>query len=135
MAAAARRNVEVDREKAERSLDPLQLYLSAAGRRPLLTARQEQELARAAERGDVEARQILVESNLRLVVSVARRYQGRGVPLLDLIQEGTLGLIRAAEKFDWRRGLQFSPYPGWGIRQAMRRARPRAGPRLPGPPP
>src|SRR6185436_20359649 len=104
MAAVARRELEDHRQDVEPSLDPLQLYLSAAGRRPLLTGRQERELAQAAERGDLEARKILVESNLRLVVSLARRYQGRGVPLLDLIQEGTLGLIRASEKFDWRRG-------------------------------
>ena len=106
----------------ERSLDPLQLYLSSASRRPLLTAQEEQSLARAAERGDLEARQVLIESNLRLVVSLARRYQGRGVPLLDLIQEGTLGLMRAAEKFDWRLGYKFSTYAVWWIRQSIRRA-------------
>ncbi len=106
----------------EPSLDPLQLYLVAAGRRPLLTAREEQSLARAAERGDMEARKILIESNLRLVVATARKYQNRGVPLLDLIQEGTLGLIRAAEKFDWRLGFKFSTYAVWWIRQSIRRA-------------
>jgi RNA polymerase primary sigma factor len=122
MSAVARREIAVEGRDADQSLDPLQLYLSAAGRRPLLTAREERELARAAEQGDPEARQILVESNLRLVVSIARRYQGRGVPLLDLIQEGTLGLIRASEKFDWRRGFKFSTYAVWWIRQSIRRA-------------
>ena len=122
MAAIARQPVEREPGHGEPSLDPLQLYLATAGRRPLLTAREEQALARAAERGDAEARRILVESNLRLVVSLARRYQGHGVPLLDLIQEGTLGLIRAAEKFDWRRGFKFSTYAVWWIRQSIRRA-------------
>jgi RNA polymerase primary sigma factor len=123
MAIAVRTHVE-DEPAAEAapSLDPLQLYLAGAGRRPLLTAREEQSLARRAERGDGEARQILIESNLRLVVATARKYQGRGVPLLDLIQEGTLGLIRAAEKFDWRLGYKFSTYAVWWIRQAIRRA-------------
>jgi RNA polymerase primary sigma factor len=126
MAIAVR--TEVDEAEAEAvaetapSLDPLQLYLAAAGRRPLLTGREEKLLARAAERGDMEARRVLVESNLRLVVATARKYQGRGVPLLDLIQEGTLGLIRAAEKFDWRLGYKFSTYAVWWIRQSIRRA-------------
>ena len=123
MAAVARLDArERERLDVEPSLDPLQLYLASAGRRPLLTANEEKVLARAAERGDAEARRILVESNLRLVVSLARRYQGRGVPLLDLIQEGTLGLMRAAEKFDWRRGFKFSTYAVWWIRQSIRRA-------------
>ena len=124
MAIAVRTHVEEAGPAAEDgpSLDPLQLYLASAGRRPLLTAREEQALARAAERGDMEARRVLIESNLRLVVATARKYQGRGVPLLDLIQEGTLGLIRAAEKFDWRLGFKFSTYAVWWIRQSIRRA-------------
>ncbi len=123
MAIAVRTDpVDAQADAVERSLDPLQLYLVSAGRRPLLTALEERELARRAERGDKEARQILIESNLRLVVATARKYQGRGVPLLDLIQEGTLGLMRAAEKFDWRLGYKFSTYAVWWIRQSIRRA-------------
>jgi RNA polymerase primary sigma factor len=102
--------------------DSLQLFLKDAGKHKLLTAAQEVELAKKIERGDVAAKKQMVESNLRLVVSITRRYQGLGVPFLDLIQEGTLGLIRAVEKFDWRRGYKFSTYATWWIRQSSTRA-------------
>jgi RNA polymerase primary sigma factor len=91
-------------------------------RYPLLTAREEVELAKRIERGDRLAKERMINSNLRLVVSIAKRYQGHGVPLLDLIQEGIIGLIRAVEKFDWRRGFKFSTYATWWIRQAVQRA-------------
>jgi RNA polymerase primary sigma factor len=106
----------------EPSLDSLRLYLRTIGRVPLLTASQEVELARRIERGDVQAKQQMVEANLRLVVSIAKRYLGRGLSFLDLIQEGSLGLIRAVEKFDHRRGYKFSTYATWWIRQAVTRA-------------
>jgi RNA polymerase primary sigma factor len=106
---------------AEATTDALQLFLREAGRYPLLTAAQEVALAKRIERGDQEARQLMIQSNLRLVVSIAKRYQGHDLPLLDLIQEGVLGLIRAAEKFDWRRGFKFSTYATWWIRQAVQR--------------
>jgi RNA polymerase primary sigma factor len=93
----------------EATTDALQLFMRAAGRHPLLTAAQEVELAKRIERGDEEATQRMVESNLRLVVSIAKRYRHQGLPFLDLIQEGTLGLIRAVEKFDWRRGYSSRP--------------------------
>jgi RNA polymerase primary sigma factor len=102
--------------------DPLTLYLNAIGRVELLTPRQEVELARRVERGDMAAKQRMVEANLRLVVSIARLYLGRGLSLLDLIQEGSVGLIRAVEKFDWRRGCRFSTYATWWIKQAVSRA-------------
>jgi len=102
--------------------DGLQLFLSAIGRRPLLKPSEEQTLAKRIERGDMVAKQIMIESNLRLVVSIAKDYRGLGLPLLDLIQEGTLGLTRAVEKFDWRRGFKFSTYATWWIRQAVQRA-------------
>jgi RNA polymerase primary sigma factor len=102
--------------------DSLSLYLREVSRRRLLTAAEEVQLAKRIERGDQRAKQRMIEANLRLVVSVARRYQHRGLPLLDLIQEGTLGLVRAAEKFDWRRGNKFSTYAVWWIRQATERA-------------
>jgi RNA polymerase primary sigma factor len=102
--------------------DALRQYLSAIRRVSLLTAQEEVALAKRIERGDLLAKQGLIEANLRLVVSVARGYVGRGLTLLDLVQEGSLGLIRAAEKFDYRRGLKFSTYATWWIRQAISRA-------------
>jgi RNA polymerase primary sigma factor len=101
--------------------DALGLFLSELRNYPLLTAGQEVELAQAIERGDLRAKERLVNSNLRLVVSLAKRYQGQELPLLDLIQEGVLGLIRAAEKFDWRKGYKFSTYATFWIRQAIQR--------------
>jgi len=101
--------------------DALQLFLNEAGRWPLLTAEEEVELAKLIERGDKEAKDRMINSNLRLVVSIAKRYQGLGLSLLDLIQEGIIGLIRAVEKFDWRRGFKFSTYATWWIRQAVQR--------------
>ena len=101
--------------------DSLQLFLNEIGRYPLLTAAEEIELAKRIERGDPEAKERMINSNLRLVVSIAKRYQGHGLSLLDLIQEGILGLIRAVEKFDWRRGYKFSTYATWWIRQAVQR--------------
>jgi RNA polymerase primary sigma factor len=106
---------------ASATTDSLQLFLNEAGRYPLLTAAQEVELAKRIERGDKQAKDLLVNSNLRLVVSIAKRYQGHGLTLLDLIQEGIIGLIRAAEKFDWRKGFKFSTYATWWIRQAVQR--------------
>jgi RNA polymerase primary sigma factor len=106
----------------EISTDTLQLFLKDIGRVPLLTAAQEVELAKRIERGDHTAKQAMVEANLRLVVSIAKRYRNQGLPFLDLIQEGTLGLVRAAEKFDWRKGYKFSTYATWWIRQAVARA-------------
>jgi RNA polymerase primary sigma factor len=106
----------------ETTTDALQLFLRDAGRHPLLTAAQEVELAKRIERGDREAKQTMIQSNLRLVVSIAKNYRNQGLPFLDLIQEGTLGLIRAVEKFDWRRGYKFSTYATWWIRQAVARA-------------
>ena len=102
--------------------DPVKAYLKEIGRVPLLTAEQETELARAAQAGDEDARRKLSEANLRLVVSVAKRYAGRGLPFLDLIQEGNLGLMKAAEKFEPERGFKFSTYATWWIRQAITRA-------------
>jgi RNA polymerase primary sigma factor len=101
--------------------DALQLFLNEAARYPLLTAREEVELAKRIERGDEAAKHRMINSNLRLVVSIAKRYQGHDLSLLDLVQEGTLGLIRAVEKFDWRRGFKFSTYATWWIRQAVQR--------------
>ncbi|HET7760694.1 MAG TPA: sigma-70 family RNA polymerase sigma factor [Gaiellaceae bacterium] len=101
--------------------DALQLFLNEAGRWPLLTKEEEVELAKRIERGDREAKERMINSNLRLVVSIAKKYQGHGLSLLDLIQEGIIGLIRAVEKFDWRRGFKFSTYATWWIRQAVQR--------------
>jgi RNA polymerase primary sigma factor len=106
----------------EVSTDALQLFLKDIGRVGLLTAAQEVELAKRIERGDHSAKQEMVESNLRLVVSIAKRYRNQGLPFLDLIQEGTIGLVRAAEKFDYRKGFKFSTYATWWIRQAVARA-------------
>jgi RNA polymerase primary sigma factor len=102
--------------------DSLQLFLADVGRHKLLTAADEVILAKAIERGDPTAKRRMIESNLRLVVSIAKGYRGLGVPFLDLIQEGTLGLNRAVEKFDWRRGFKFSTYATWWIRQSVQRA-------------
>ena len=102
--------------------DPVKTYLKEIGRVPLLTAGQEMALAKAARAGDAEARRALSEANLRLVVSVAKRYAGRGLPFLDLIQEGNLGLMKAAEKFEPERGFKFSTYATWWIRQSITRA-------------
>jgi RNA polymerase primary sigma factor len=106
---------------ASATTDSLQLFLNEAGRYPLLTAAQEVEIAKRIEDGDKQAKDLLVNSNLRLVVSIAKKYQGHGLTLLDLIQEGIIGLIRAAEKFDWRKGFKFSTYATWWIRQAVQR--------------
>src|SRR5438874_123644 len=106
----------------EVSTDSLQLFLKDVGRVDLLTAAQEVELAKRIERGDHRAKQEMVEANLRLVVSIAKKYRNQGLPFLDLIQEGTIGLVRAAEKFDHRKGFKFSTYATWWIRQAVARA-------------
>jgi RNA polymerase primary sigma factor len=117
----AERRAELDLT-VEPSLDSLRLYLREIGRVPLLTAGQEVALAKRIERGDIDAKRQMVEANLRLVVSIAKGYLGRGLSVLDLIQEGSLGLIRAVEKFDYRRGYKFSTYATWWIRQAVTRA-------------
>src|SRR3954463_12127288 len=106
---------------ATNTTDAMQLFLNEVRRHPLLTAEEEVELAKRIEEGDAEAKERMINSNLRLVVSLAKRYQGQDLPLLDLIQEGILGLIRAAEKFDWRRGYKFSTYATFWIRQAIQR--------------
>jgi RNA polymerase primary sigma factor len=118
---------EVEREEPaaearEVSTDSLQLFLKDIGKVDLLTAAQEVELAKRIERGEHRAKQEMVEANLRLVVSIAKRYRNQGLPFLDLIQEGTIGLVRAAEKFDHRKGFKFSTYATWWIRQAVARA-------------
>src|SRR6266487_4002724 len=116
------------REEAEEpgelefSTDSLQLFLKEVGKVDLLTAAQEVELAKRIERGDHCAKQAMIEANLRLVVSIAKKYRNQGLPFLDLIQEGTIGLVRAAEKFDYRKGFKFSTYATWWIRQAVARA-------------
>src|SRR3954466_7045672 len=122
----ARRETEsestyVNGDLAVATTDALQLFLNEAGKWPLLTADEEVELAKRIERGDHVAKERMINSNLRLVVSIAKRYQGHDLHLLDLIQEGIIGLIRAAEKFDWRRGFKFSTYATWWIRQAVQR--------------
>ena len=111
----------VNGDLAVATTDALQLFLNEAGRWPLLTKEEEIELAKLIERGDEQAKERMINSNLRLVVSIAKRYQGHGLSLLDLIQEGIIGLIRAVEKFDWRRGFKFSTYATWWIRQAVQR--------------
>jgi RNA polymerase primary sigma factor len=120
-AGQPRKPVEIDLS-VEPSLDSLRLYLRSIGRVELLTAEQEVLLARRIERGDMVAKQQMIEANLRLVVSIAKAYLGRGLTFLDLIQEGSMGLIRAVEKFDYRRGYKFSTYATWWIRQAVTRA-------------
>ncbi len=120
--AAAAEPVAPVADAREVSTDALQLFLKDIGRVPLLTAAQEVELAKRIERGDDQAKRKMVESNLRLVVSIAKNYRNQGLPFLDLIQEGTIGLVRAAEKFDYRKGFKFSTYATWWIRQAVARA-------------
>jgi RNA polymerase primary sigma factor len=117
----SRESTYVNGDLAVQTTDALQLFLNEAGRYPLLTAQEEVELAKRIERGDKAAKDRMVNSNLRLVVSIAKKYQGHGLSLLDLIQEGIIGLIRAVEKFDWRRGYKFSTYATWWIRQAVQR--------------
>jgi RNA polymerase primary sigma factor len=109
-------------EVLETTTDALQLFLREIGRHPLLTAADEVELSKRIERGDLEAKKRMIECNLRLVVSIAKNYRNQGLPFLDLIQEGMFGLIRAVEKFEWQRGLKFSTYATWWIRQAVARA-------------
>jgi RNA polymerase primary sigma factor len=111
----------VNGDLAVATTDALQMFLNEIGRHPLLTAQEEVELAKRIERGDKAAKEKMINSNLRLVVSIAKKYQGHGLSLLDLIQEGIIGLIRAVEKFDWRRGFKFSTYATWWIRQAVQR--------------
>src|SRR5947207_5448102 len=111
----------VNGDLAVATTDALQLFLNEAAKWPLLTAEEEVELAKRIERGDQEAKERMINANLRLVVSIAKRYQGHDLSLLDLIQEGIIGLIRAVEKFDWRKGFKFSTYATWWIRQAVQR--------------
>jgi RNA polymerase primary sigma factor len=119
--AEAADSTYVNGNLAESTTDALQLFLNEMGKYKLLTAEEEVELAKRIERGDKEAKDLMVNSNLRLVVSIAKKYQGHGLSLLDLIQEGIIGLIRAVEKFDWRKGFKFSTYATWWIRQAVQR--------------
>jgi RNA polymerase primary sigma factor len=122
-AAAVDDELELNLEpEAAASVDSLREFMNDIGKHALLTAAEEVALAKRVERGDRDAKERMINSNLRLVVSIATRYQGHGVPLGDLIQEGTLGLNRAVEKFDWRRGFKFSTYATWWIRQACQRA-------------
>ena len=120
--AVVAEEAEIEIDTREMSTDTLQLFLKDIGKVPLLTAAQEVELAKRIERGEHAAKQAMVEANLRLVVSIAKRYRNQGLPFLDLIQEGTIGLVRAAEKFDYRKGFKFSTYATWWIRQAVARA-------------
>src|SRR5205809_4674980 len=121
-AEAEEPSAEPEPEVREISTDSLQLFLKDVGKVDLLTAAQEVELAKRIERGDHRAKQEMVEANLRLVVSIAKKYRNQGLPFLDLIQEGTIGLVRAAEKFDHRKGFKFSTYATWWIQQAVTRA-------------
>ena len=120
--AGAAAGPDLDESTREMSTDTLQLFLKDIGKVDLLTARQEVELAKRIEVGDLRAKQEMIEANLRLVVSIAKRYRNQGLPFLDLIQEGTIGLVRAVEKFEWRRGYKFSTYATWWISQAVSRA-------------
>ena len=120
--AETRRADTAEPDAAPAPTDALALFLHRAGRYPLLTAADEVALAKRVERGDAAAKELMINSNLRLVVSIAKRYQRRELPLLDLVQEGVIGLNRAVEKFDWRRGFKFSTYATWWIRQACQRA-------------
>ncbi len=113
---------ELTAKEAKSTADPVRMYLREIGKVPLLTAEEEIKLAQAAENGDLKAAQRLTNANLRLVVSIAKKYVGRGLTLLDLIQEGNIGLMKAVEKYDWRRGFKFSTYATWWIRQAITRA-------------
>ena len=117
----ARKSTALDL-RPDMTTDSLQLFLKDIGKVRLLTAQEEVDLAKRIERGDLDAKQKMVESNLRLVVSIAKNYRNQGLPFLDLIQEGTIGLVRAAEKFDHRKGFKFSTYATWWIRQAVARA-------------
>jgi RNA polymerase primary sigma factor len=117
----AEKTTRTDPTPPELLEDSLQLFFNEARRHPLLTAEEEVELAKRIERGDLAAKERMINANLRLVISVARKYQGQGLPLTDLIQEGMLGLIRAVEKFDWRKGFKFSTYGTLWIRQAIGR--------------
>jgi RNA polymerase primary sigma factor len=119
---ASASELRFEAEAVSGAADSLQLFLADVGRHKLLTAAEEVALAKRIERGDRVAKRTMIESNLRLVVSIAKGYRGLGVPFLDLIQEGTLGLNRAVEKFDWRRGFKFSTYATWWIRQSVQRA-------------
>jgi len=122
-AAELSRELEILATLEDKTLtDPVRMYLKEIGKVPLLTAEEEIELAQKIEKGDLKAKQKLIRSNLRLVVSIAKRYVGRGLTFLDLIQEGNQGLMRAVEKYDWRRGYKFSTYATWWIRQAITRA-------------
>ncbi|WP_419630844.1 sigma-70 family RNA polymerase sigma factor, partial [Thiolapillus sp.] len=118
----AKEKVSMDTAGENEPMDATRLYLREIGAARLLTAEEEVELARAIAAGDDKARKRMIESNLRLVVKIARRYLNRGLPLLDLIEEGNLGLIRAVEKFDPERGFRFSTYATWWIRQTIERA-------------
>jgi RNA polymerase primary sigma factor len=120
-ATRARRRSDAAHELAEHTTDSLQLFFNQAAKYPLLTGPEEIELAKRIEKGDLEAKETLINSNLRLVIKFARRYQGHGLPMGDLVQEAMLGLIRAAEKFDWRRGYKFSTYAVLWIKQSIQR--------------
>jgi RNA polymerase primary sigma factor len=115
-------DLDLTPEAAELSTDSLQLFLGEIGRYPLLTAAEEVALAKRVEQGDAEAKERMINCNLRLVVSIAKKYRGHGVPFGDLIQDGVIGLNRAVEKFDWRKGFKFSTYATWWIRQAVQRS-------------
>ncbi len=121
LGAAQSTTLDLTPGEGREAVDTVHLYLKAIGERKLLSAEEEVRLAKRIERADYEAKNIMIEANLRLVVSIAKRYSDRGVSLLDLIQEGNVGLMRAVEKFDWRRGYKFSTYAAWWIRQGITR--------------